>query len=69
MKSEIFGCEQNERQGSKIPIASFQLALTYSALVIIGGRSQACLVQSELYVGWMAWMDGWMDGMVIIGRL
>ena len=31
--SEIFGCEKNERQSSEIPIASFQLASTYSAMV------------------------------------
>ena len=31
--SEIFGCEQNERQSSEIPMGTFQLVLTHSALV------------------------------------
>ena len=38
--SEVFGCEFNERQSSDIPMASFQLALTFSALM--------CLKLSEL---------------------
>ena len=35
--SEIFGCEYNERRSSKIPMGTFQLALTHSAMRLLEG--------------------------------
>ena len=33
--SEIFECEQNERQSSEIPMGTFQVALTHSAVFFV----------------------------------